>query len=207
MTAGFFDGCKLAAQLFHLVLKVDVSLCGTVGSSLHIVACLGQEAEVEVILANDAADSYKEKITEYPTYDEAILDMEAGLEHLGRGTTEGMDRFIVVIEPGARSVQTYKNVKRLAEDLGVHQVSVVANKGAEEYVKIDLDAENYREKRKETLEGKKKPNILITTYGLVRNDFEMYEKMNFELIAIDEAQNIKNPTTGITKSVKIRQYK
>ena len=58
--------------------------------------------------------------------DVVILDMEAGLEHLGRGTTEGMDRFIVVIEPGARSVQTYKNVKRLAEDLGVHQVSVVA---------------------------------------------------------------------------------
>ena len=39
-----------------------------------------------------------------------------------------MDQFIVVIEPGARSVQTYKNVKRLAEDLGVKQVRVVANK-------------------------------------------------------------------------------
>ena len=60
--------------------------------------------------------------------DVVILDMEAGLEHLGRGTTEGMDQFIVVIEPGARSVQTYKNVKRLAKDLGVKQVRVVANK-------------------------------------------------------------------------------
>ncbi len=60
--------------------------------------------------------------------DVVVLDMEAGLEHLGRGTTSGMDRFIVVIEPGARSVQTYKNVKRLAKDLGVSQVSVVANK-------------------------------------------------------------------------------
>jgi len=59
-----------------------------------------------------------------------------------------------------------------------------------------------KEKRKELLEGKNKTNILITTYGLVRNDFEMYEKMNFELIAIDEAQNIKNPIAGITKSVK-----
>ena len=62
--------------------------------------------------------------------DVVILDMEAGLEHLGRGTTEGMDMFIVVIEPGARSIQTYKNVKRLAEELGVHQVHVVANKYA-----------------------------------------------------------------------------
>ena len=54
-----------------------------------------------------------------------ILDMEAGLEHLGRGTTEGVDAFVVVIEPGARSVQTYKNVKRLAKDLGVAQVKEV----------------------------------------------------------------------------------
>lgn len=60
--------------------------------------------------------------------DVVIMDMEAGLEHLGRGTTEGMDQFVVVIEPGARSIQTYKNVKRLASDLGVKQVRVVANK-------------------------------------------------------------------------------
>ena len=38
--------------------------------------------------------------------DVVVLDMEAGLEHMGRGTTEGMDQFIVVIEPGSRSVQT-----------------------------------------------------------------------------------------------------
>jgi CO dehydrogenase maturation factor len=65
--------------------------------------------------------------------DVVILDMEAGLEHLARGTTSGMDAFIVVIEPGARSVQTYKNVKRLAEDLGVMQVRVVANKVRDEH--------------------------------------------------------------------------
>ena len=60
--------------------------------------------------------------------DVVIMDMEAGLEHLGRGTTESVAQFIVVIEPGARSIQTYKNVKRLASDLGVKQVRVVANK-------------------------------------------------------------------------------
>ena len=72
--------------------------------------------------------------------------MEAGLEHLGRGTTEGVDAFIVVIEPGARSVQTYKNVKRLAKDLGVKQVHVVANKirdeKDEEFVKEHIPAED-----------------------------------------------------------------
>ena len=60
--------------------------------------------------------------------DVVIMDMEAGLEHLGRGTAANMDQFIVVVEPGARSVQTYVNVKRLAADLGVRQVRVVANK-------------------------------------------------------------------------------
>ena len=39
-----------------------------------------------------------------------------------------MDQFVVVVEPGARSVQTYRNVKRLATGLGVKQVRVVANK-------------------------------------------------------------------------------
>ena len=64
----------------------------------------------------------------YRKNDVVIMDMEAGLEHLGRGTAMNMDQFIVVIEPGARSVQTYRNVKRLANDLGVKRVRVVANK-------------------------------------------------------------------------------
>ena len=58
----------------------------------------------------------------YRKNDVVIMDMEAGLEHLGRGTAANMDQFIVVIEPGARSVQTYHNVKRLAKDLGITRV-------------------------------------------------------------------------------------
>ena len=61
-----------------------------------------------------------------------IMDMEAGLEHLGRGTADSMDRFIVVAEPGARSLQTYHQIKRLAADLGIRRVSVVANKVRDE---------------------------------------------------------------------------
>ena len=78
--------------------------------------------------------------------DVVIMDMEAGLEHLGRGTCESMEQFIVVIEPGARSVQTYKNVKRLAADLGIRQVRVVANKVRsaedEEFVRSKIPAED-----------------------------------------------------------------
>jgi CO dehydrogenase maturation factor len=57
-----------------------------------------------------------------------ILDMEAGLEHLGRGTTAYMDALIVVVEPGQRSFQTARQVKGLAADLGIKHVFVVGNK-------------------------------------------------------------------------------
>lgn len=79
--------------------------------------------------------------------DVVIMDMEAGLEHLGRGTASNMDQFIVVIEPGARSVQTYHNVKRLAKDLGVKRVRVVANKVRdardEEFIRQAIPAEDF----------------------------------------------------------------
>ena len=64
--------------------------------------------------------------------DVVIMDMEAGLEHLARGTTDMMDEFIVVIEPGERSVQTYQRIEKLAKDLGVKTVRVVANKVRDE---------------------------------------------------------------------------
>lgn len=57
-----------------------------------------------------------------------ILDMEAGIEHLGRGTAESMDAFIVVVEPGIRSIQTYTHVKKLAQDIGIQKIFAVANK-------------------------------------------------------------------------------
>ena len=60
--------------------------------------------------------------------DVVIMDMEVGLEHLGRGTASLMDQFIAVIEPGARSIQTYVRIKELAKDIGVTRVRVVANK-------------------------------------------------------------------------------
>nr|MBC7244238.1 AAA family ATPase [Chloroflexota bacterium] len=57
-----------------------------------------------------------------------ILDMEAGLEHLGRGTAGAVDAFIVVVEPGQRSLQTAQAVRQLAADIGIHKVYVVGNK-------------------------------------------------------------------------------
>ena len=61
--------------------------------------------------------------------DEAlVLDMEAGLEHLGRGTARGVDHLIVVVEPGRRAVATAQQVRALAQDLGIERIHLVANK-------------------------------------------------------------------------------
>jgi CO dehydrogenase maturation factor len=57
-----------------------------------------------------------------------IMDMEAGIEHLGRATTRGVDHLIVVVEPGRRSVETAQHVRQLANDLGLTKVAVVGNK-------------------------------------------------------------------------------
>lgn len=61
-----------------------------------------------------------------------IVDMEAGIEHLTRGTAEGVDAFIVVVEPGQRSIQTANAVKDLALDLGIKKVFTIGNKTRKE---------------------------------------------------------------------------
>jgi len=45
--------------------------------------------------------------------------MEAGLEHLGRGSTGSVDVLIIVVEPGQRAINTAKQIKKLAEDLRI----------------------------------------------------------------------------------------
>lgn len=62
-------------------------------------------------------------------------------------------------------------------------------------------AEN-KEKRLEIINNMDDYNIFITSYGLIRNDNDEYEKINFELCVIDEAQAIKNYQAGMTKEVK-----
>ncbi len=57
-----------------------------------------------------------------------VLDMEAGLEHLGRGTAAAVNRLIVVVEPGRRSIDTAFHIRQLAKDIGVGKLSLVGNK-------------------------------------------------------------------------------
>jgi CO dehydrogenase maturation factor len=73
--------------------------------------------------------------------DEAVvLDMEAGLEHLGRGTAMAVDRLIVVVEPGRRSVETAHHILKLAGDIGLKNLSFVGNK-----IRSENDKEFFKE--------------------------------------------------------------
>ncbi len=60
--------------------------------------------------------------------DMMVLDMEAGVEHLGRATAQAVDAFLVVLEPGRRSLTTAGKVRQLAGDLGIDRVLAVGNK-------------------------------------------------------------------------------
>ena len=60
--------------------------------------------------------------------DVLILDMEAGLEHLGRATASAVDAFIAVVEPGRRSMNTAQQIAELAGHIGVKTTYVVGNK-------------------------------------------------------------------------------
>ena len=57
-----------------------------------------------------------------------ILDMEAGIEHLGRGTAQIVDKLIVVVEPGRRSLETAHRIVKLAKDIDLYNIAIVGNK-------------------------------------------------------------------------------
>ncbi len=57
-----------------------------------------------------------------------VMDMEAGVEHLGRGTSRGVDCMLIVVEPGQRSLDCAARVRRMAAEIGIRRVSAAANK-------------------------------------------------------------------------------
>lgn len=57
-----------------------------------------------------------------------VVDMEAGIEHLGRGTARGVDLMVVVTEPTSQSVGTCHTITRLAQEIGVPRIGYVGNK-------------------------------------------------------------------------------
>ncbi|MCL1802565.1 MAG: carbon monoxide dehydrogenase accessory protein CooC [Eubacteriaceae bacterium] len=115
--------------------------------------------------------------------DVVIMDMEAGIEHLGRGTASSVDSFVVVIEPGSRSIQTYEKVKKLAVDLGVDKIKVVANKvrDAEDEAFVEANVPS------EDLLG-----MIHYNTDLIEADRQGKSPFDFSSQAIQEVDLIKN---------------
>jgi CO dehydrogenase maturation factor len=63
-----------------------------------------------------------------------IVDLEAGVEHLGRGTISSVNGLIVVSEPSIRGLQTASNISRLARDLGLNKQVLVLNRASEDFI-------------------------------------------------------------------------
>ncbi len=72
-----------------------------------------------------------------------ILDMEAGVEHLGRGTTKGIDYMLIVVEPGARSIETAGRIAELARHIDIHKFGAVINKAGSEVKDIEDKLKEY----------------------------------------------------------------
>jgi CO dehydrogenase maturation factor len=57
-----------------------------------------------------------------------VVDLDAGVECMGRASILGIDALIVVVEPGSRSIETATNIANMSKDLGVKLVAVIVNK-------------------------------------------------------------------------------
>ncbi|MGB5156858.1 AAA family ATPase [Desulfobacterium sp. N47] len=69
-----------------------------------------------------------------------VMDMEAGIEHLGRATAQAVDKLFIVVEPGRRSIETAGHIKKLASEIGLKNLSLVGNK-----IRSDKDMEFLKE--------------------------------------------------------------
>lgn len=73
--------------------------------------------------------------------DVLLLDMYAGVEHLGRATVDFVDAMLVVVEPTRRSLGTAAQIKKLANDIGLERIYLVGNKVRNQEEEAFLKAE------------------------------------------------------------------
>ena len=119
-----------------------------------------------------------------------VVDMEAGIEHLTRGTTAYVDAFIVVVEPGQRSIQTAGVVGRMAKDLGVKKVFVVANK-----VRGEEDLEFV----KKGIEGMELVGAMSFNTAIMEADIKGAPPFTMSTDTVEEVKKIK---TEIEKTLR-----
>jgi CO dehydrogenase maturation factor len=118
---------RLYASEGKKVLAVDADPDANLASALGI----SPEAASRALPLAEQADLIEERTGSRPGAPGGMFSInpkEAGIEHLTRGTASGVNAFIVVVEPGQRSLQTARHVENLAKGLGIKEVFVVGNK-------------------------------------------------------------------------------
>lgn len=60
--------------------------------------------------------------------DIVVMDMEAGVEHLGRATSASVDALVIVVNPGARSRAAADKIRKLGSDIGIKRILVLGNR-------------------------------------------------------------------------------
>jgi CO dehydrogenase maturation factor len=114
-----------------------------------------------------------------------ILDMYAGVEHLGRATVDFVDAMIIVVEPTRRSLGTARQIKKLANDIGLDRLWLVGNKVRNEDESAFLEAET--------------PGIPIL--GFLPADMGVQEADRLGIPVYDHVPSLKN--AAITMAQKL----
>jgi CO dehydrogenase maturation factor len=123
-----------------------------------------------------------------------ILDMEAGIEHLTRGTAGSVNAFIVVVEPGQRSMQTARQIESLAHGLGVKQVYVVGNK---------IRQESEKDFILRHLSGMKFLGFMSYTGDAVAADLDGKSPFDASPVVREEAKKIKAALDQLMKATPV----
>lgn len=121
----------------------------------------------------------------FRNYDILLLDMYAGVEHLGRATVDFVDAMLVVVEPTRRSLGTAKQIRKLANDIGLMRLYLVGNK-----VRDDEEAKFL---------GTETPDIPLI--GYLPADLKVQEADRLGVPVYDHAKSLKSSTEQIIKMI------
>jgi CO dehydrogenase maturation factor len=114
-----------------------------------------------------------------------LLDMYAGVEHLGRATVDFVDAMLVVAEPTRRSLGTAAQIKKLANDIGLQRLYLVGNKvrNEDEAKFLEVDSKD------------------IPLIGYLPADLKVQEADRLGIPVYDHVESLKLVTERITATL------
>jgi len=114
-----------------------------------------------------------------------LLDMYAGVEHLGRATVDFVDAMLVVVEPTRRSLGTAKQIQKLANDIGLMRLYMVGNK-----VRNDEEAKFLEDESKD-----------IPLIGYLPADLKVQEADRLGIPVYDHVESLKLAAGQINQKI------